>query len=80
MLRTTCWAHASLVCLLALAPSTGASANGGPLVYLQQLRPVRITPQSVGVPADGDGAAIVVLGETTIPRPVRFTRRATGGP
>jgi hypothetical protein len=61
-----------LACLLALAPATGAGASGGPLVYMQQVRPVTITPQSVSVQADGEAAVIVVLGETTIPQPVRF--------
>ena len=72
MVRTTGWALTSLVCLLTLAPSTGASAGDGLLVYMQQVRPVTIVPQSVSVQADGEAAVIVVLGETTIPRPVRF--------
>src|SRR5579863_6525028 len=72
MARATGWALTWLVCLLALVPATGAGASGGPLVYMQQVRPVTITPQSVSVQADGEAAVIVVLGETTIPRPVRF--------
>ena len=72
MVRASGCAFASLVCLLALAPNTGASAGGGSLVYMQQVRPVTITPQSINVQADGDAAVIVVIGETTIPRPVRF--------
>ena len=76
MARATGWVLGSLLCLLALAPNTDASAGGGLLVYMQQVRPVTITPHSVSVQADGDAAVIVVLGETTIPHPVRF--RLTG--
>ena len=73
MLRKAGWALASLVCVLALAPSTGARAGGsGPLVYMQQVRPVTITPQSVSVQPDGEAAVLVVIGETAIPLPVRF--------
>ena len=67
---------ASPLCLLALAQNTGASVGGGLLVYMQQVRPVTITPQSISVQANGEAAVIVVLGETTIPQPVRF--RLTG--
>lgn len=72
MARATGWALVSLVCFLALATNTGASTGGGPLVYMQQVRPVTITPQSVSVQADGEAAVIVVIGETTIPHPMRF--------
>jgi hypothetical protein len=72
MVRVTGWALAALVCLFAFAPSTEASAGGGLLVYMQQVRPVTITPQSVSVSANGEAAVIVVLGELTIPKPVRF--------
>jgi hypothetical protein len=49
-----------------------ASASSRQLVFMQQVRPVTITPQSVSVDANGDAAVIVVLGELTIPKPVRF--------
>src|ERR1700689_901431 len=73
MRRATGWVPVSLVCLLVLAPNTGASTGDGPLVYMPQVRPITITPQSVSVQPNGDAAVIVVLGETTIPRPVRFS-------
>src|SRR5579863_10203042 len=72
MARATGWALPWLICVLALAPAGGASAGDRPLVYMQQVRPVTITPQSVSVQADGEAAVIVVIGETTIPQPVRF--------
>jgi hypothetical protein len=52
---------------------TGIAQTPSPqLVYMQQVRPVTITPQSVSVDANGDGAVIVVIGELTIPKPTRF--------
>jgi hypothetical protein len=39
---------------------------------MQQVRPVTITPQSVSIDADGEGSVIVVIGELTIPKPIRF--------
>jgi hypothetical protein len=50
----------------------GAPPSSSPLVYMQQVRPVTITPQSVSIDADGEGAVIVVIGELTIPKPTRF--------
>jgi hypothetical protein len=39
---------------------------------MQQVRPVTITPQSVTVEENGEGAVLVVIGELSIPRPDRF--------
>lgn len=49
-----------------------ASAPSRQLVFMQQVRPVTITPQSVSVDDNGDAAVIIVIGELTIPKPVRF--------
>ena len=54
------------------ARGTAASDSGRQLVFMQQVRPVTITPQSVSVDANGDAAVIIVIGELTIPKPVRF--------
>ena len=62
----------ALIFLLAATAAGGASAGDGQLIYMQQVRPVTITPQSISVRADGEAAEIVVLGESAIPRPIRF--------
>jgi hypothetical protein len=49
-----------------------ASAPSRQLVFMQQVRPVTITPQSVSVDDNGDAAVIIVIGELTIPKPIRF--------
>jgi hypothetical protein len=72
MIRAIGWGLAALICLFGLAPNPDASAGGAPLVYMQQVRPVTITPQSVSVQTNGEAAVIVVIGETAIPRPMRF--------
>jgi hypothetical protein len=54
------------------ARGTAAVDSSRQLVFMQQVRPVTITPQSVSVDANGDAAVIVVIGELTIPKPVRF--------
>ncbi|HEY1777666.1 MAG TPA: hypothetical protein VGG41_16025 [Solirubrobacteraceae bacterium] len=72
MVRISRWTLAAALCLLALAPSVDASAGGGQLVYMQQVRPVTITPQNITVQNSGEAAVIVVIGETAIPKPVRF--------
>ncbi|MGH2850821.1 MAG: hypothetical protein ACRDLP_09415, partial [Solirubrobacteraceae bacterium] len=72
-------------CALAVCALLGAGAASGTavrgaaapvpsrqLVFMQQVRPVTITPQSVSVDANGDAAVIVVIGELTIPKPTRF--------
>ena len=58
--------------LAAAGGAPGQAATIRPLIIMQQVRPVTITPQSVTIDRDGEGSVIVVLGELTIPTPVRF--------
>ena len=51
-------------------PATGNAAH--PLIMMRQVRPITITPQTVTVDNGGEAAVIVVIGELTIPKPVRF--------
>ena len=60
--------------VLAVVPAAGETANATShqLIYMAQVRPIEITPQSVSVQTDGRASVIDVIGELTIPTPNRF--------